>query len=60
MTTAFAGSEVVFVCMEPLHRGGIEDDEHFVVPAAAAARAGYPHDLVQTELGEAEPLMSPE
>ena len=34
MTTAFAGSEAVFVCTEPLHRDGIED-EHLVVPAAA-------------------------
>ena len=59
MTTAFAGSEAVFVCTEPLHHDGIEE-EHLVVPAAAAAQAGYPHDLVQTELGEVEPVRSKE
>jgi hypothetical protein len=56
MTTAFAGSEVVFVCVEPLHRDGIEDDEHLVVPAAVAAKAGFPHDLVVTELAMVEPV----
>jgi hypothetical protein len=60
MTTAFAGSEAVFVCLEPLHHDGIEDDEHLVVPAAAAAKAGFPHDLVQTELGQVEPVTPPE
>ncbi len=60
MTTAFAGSEGVFVWVEPLHRDGIEDDEHLVVPAAAAAKAGFPHDLVLTELGEVEPVRSRE
>ena len=59
MMTAFAGSEAVFVCTEPLHHDGIED-EHLVVPAAAAAKAGYPHDLVQTKLGEVEPVRSKE
>ena len=57
MTTAFAGSEKVFVCIEPRHRDGIEDDEHLVLPAAAAAKAGFPHDLVQTQLGEVELVM---
>jgi hypothetical protein len=60
MTTAFAGSEMVFVCVEPRHRDGIEDDEHLLVPAAAAVRAGFPHDLVQTELGQIEPVKPPE
>lgn len=54
-TTAFAGSEAVFVWAEPRRHDGIEE-EHLVVPAAAAARAGYPHDLVQTKLGEVEPV----
>jgi hypothetical protein len=60
MTTAFAGSEIVFVCVEPLHRHAVEDDEHLLVPAAVAAKAGFPHDLVQTELGQVEPVTSPE
>jgi hypothetical protein len=60
MTTAFAGSEAVFVCLEPHHHDGIEDDEHLLVPAAAAAKAGFPHDLVQTELGQVEPVRPPE
>jgi hypothetical protein len=51
MRTAFAGSEAVFVCTEAVEHDGIED-EHLVVPAAAAVKAGFPHDLVQTELGE--------
>ena len=60
MTTAFAGSEKVFVCVEPRHRDGIEDDEHLVLPAAAAVKAGFPHDLVQTELGQVDPVTAPE
>ena len=60
MTTAFAGSEVVFVYVAALHRDGIEDDEHLVVPAAVAAKAGFPHDLVVTELGVVEPVRPPE
>ena len=44
----------MFVCVEPLHHDGIEE-EHFVVPAAAATKAGFPHDLVQTVLGQVEP-----
>jgi len=59
MTTAFAGSEKVFVCVEPRHRDGV-DDEHLVLPAAAAVKAGFPHDLVQTELGQVEPVTAPE
>ena len=56
MTTAFASSEKVFVCVEPRHRDGIEDD-HLVLTAAAAVKAGFPHDLVQTALGEVELVM---
>jgi hypothetical protein len=41
MTTAFAATEVVFVCV-------------------AVAKAGFAHDLVQTELGEVEPVAPPE
>jgi len=60
MTTAFAGTEVVFVCVEPLHRDGIEDEEHLVFPALTVAKAGFPHDLVQAELGQVEPVKPPE
>jgi hypothetical protein len=55
MRTAFAGSEAVFICTEDK-----PEDEHLVVPAAAAVKAGYPHDLVQTELGEVVPVESPD
>jgi putative intracellular protease/amidase len=55
MRTAFAATEAVFICTED----GFEE-EHLVVPAAAAVAAGYPHDLVQTELGEVEPVKPPE
>jgi hypothetical protein len=49
----------MFVCVEPLRRDGIEE-ERFVIPAAAAAKAGFPHDLVQTVLGQVEPATPPE
>ena len=55
MRTAFAGTEAVFICTEDR-----SEEEHLVVPAAAAAKAGFPHDLVQTELGEVEPVKPPE
>jgi hypothetical protein len=55
MRTAFAGTEAVFICTEHSF-----EEEHLVVPAAAAATAGYPHDLVETELGEVEPVKPPE
>jgi hypothetical protein len=55
MRTAFAGTEAVFICTE-----GPTEEEHLVVPAAAAAVAGYPHDLVETELGEVVPIEAPE
>lgn len=55
MRTAFAASEAVFVCTEDS-----SEEEHLVIPAAAAAEAGYPHDLVQTELGQVVPLKPPE
>jgi hypothetical protein len=51
MQTAFAGTEAVFICIEDR-----SEEEHLVLPAAAAAEAGFPHDLVQTELGEVEPV----
>jgi hypothetical protein len=55
MRTAFAATEAVFICTEDRF-----DEEHLVVPAAAAATAGYPHDLVETEFGEVEPVKPPE
>jgi hypothetical protein len=55
MRTAFAATEAVFICTEDRF-----DEEHLVVTAAAAATAGYPHDLVETELGEVEPVKPPE
>jgi hypothetical protein len=55
MRTAFAGSEAVFICTEDK-----SEEEHLVVPAAAAAKAGFPRDLVQTELGQVEPVTPPE
>jgi hypothetical protein len=42
--TAFAASEAMFVCT------------YLVVPARYTARAGFPHDLIETERGEAVPV----
>jgi hypothetical protein len=42
--TAFAASEVVFVC------------RYLVVPALYTARAGFPHDLLETERAEVVPV----
>ena len=55
MRTAFAATEAVFICTEDR-----SEEEHLVVPAAAAVEAGYPHDLVQTELGEVVPVEAPD
>ena len=55
MRTAFAGTEAVFICTD-----APSEEEHVVVPAAAAAMAGYPHDLIETKLGEVEPVTPPE
>jgi hypothetical protein len=46
--TAFAASEVVFVC------------RYLVVPARYTARAGFPHDLLETERAEVVPVTSRE
>jgi hypothetical protein len=46
--TAFAASEVVFVC------------RYLVVPALYTARAGFPHDLLETERAEMVPVASRE
>jgi hypothetical protein len=46
--TAFAASEVVFVCT------------YLVIPARYAARAGFPHDLLETERGETVPVTPPD
>ena len=46
--TAFAASEVVFVC------------RYLVVPALYTARAGFPHDLLETERAEVVPVASRE
>jgi hypothetical protein len=43
--TAFAASEVVFVC------------RYLVVPAYYTARAGFPHDLIETERAEMVPVV---
>ena len=42
--TAFAASEAMFV------------GTYLVVPARDTARAGFPHDLLETERGEAVPV----
>jgi hypothetical protein len=46
--TAFAASEAMFV------------DTYLVVPARCTARAGFPHDLLETERGEAVPVTPPD
>jgi hypothetical protein len=46
--TAFAASEVVFVC------------HYLVVPAFYTARAGFAHDLLETERAEVVPVASRE
>lgn len=46
--TAFASSEVVFVC------------RYLVVPALYTARAGFPHDLLEIERAEVVPVASRE
>ncbi len=43
--TVFAESEEMFVCT------------YLVVPACYTAGAGFPHDLIETERGEAVPVM---
>ena len=43
--TAFAVSEAMFV------------DRYLVAPARYAARAGFPHDLLETERGESVPVI---
>ena len=42
--TAFAASEVVFVC------------RYLVLPARYTARAGFPHDLLEIERAEVVPV----
>jgi hypothetical protein len=46
--TAFAASEVVFVC------------RYLVLPARYTASAGFPHDLLETERAESVPVTSRE
>jgi hypothetical protein len=46
--TAYAASEAIFV------------DRYLVVPARYTARAGFPHDLIETERGELVPVAAPD